>query len=279
MTELFQRTCSVTINKLKLTGHAVAFKVEKTLKPEPNSCWLEVRNLNEDHRAELEELKPKKKGDIRGIPVKIEAGYQGDEALLWLGDLRTVTSLRDGPDWVTTLESGDGEKAIQNARIHQSFGPKTPVDTALRAIVRTLGVGEGNLGQVVHRLKVNGFGKLLPHGTVLSGSASRELTDFCKSADLEWSVQDGAIQFVDRGKVLAGKAIRLSADTGMIGSPSVDNDGVLTVQSQLIPDVRVGGLLVLDADRIKGGYRIVKATWSGDTHGGDWTITMEAKRY
>jgi hypothetical protein len=288
-TALFDRAWAITVDTIKLAEHDVVFKVEKTIKAEPNTCSLSIWNLNEAQRSALEELRPPAekahladKGHaraVKGIGVRIEAGYGNSPSLIWLGDLRTVNSVKDGPDWVTALESGDGEKAWQNARVNVSYGPKTPVDTALRAMVRALGVGEGNLAQVVHKLQVAGVGKVFPRGTVISGPVSQELSDFCRSADLEWSIQDGAIQFVDRGKALAGRAVRLSPDTGMLGSPTVDPDGILTVQMLMIPDVRPGTLLVVNAARVKGNYRVEKATWAGDSAGGDWTITCEAKRF
>jgi hypothetical protein len=235
--------------------------------------------LNEDQRSALEELRPKSKKATGGIPCKIVAGYKDHTSLIWLGDLRSINSERDGPDWVTKLESGDGEKAHKNARINVSYGAKTPIDTALRAMVRALGVGEGNLAKVAAQLKLGGAGKLFSHGVVVSGNVAVKITDFARSADLEWSIQDGTIQFLNRGKALSTKAIVVSADTGMIGSPTVDNDGVLSVKLLMIPDIRPGTLLVVKAERIKGNYRIEKATWSGDTFGSDWYVECEAKRY
>lgn len=307
MGELFGRSCRITIGVSRDTESIrsfvsakaisfdsldVSFEIEKTLKSEPNKCHLKVWNLSEEHRAALEELNPPTRAGsalaknkekthraVDGIPVKIEAGYGKDLSLLWLGDLRDARSEYEKPDWVTTLESGDGEKAWQNARINVSFGPKTPVETALRAMVRALGVGEGNLSSVVQKLKIAGVGSIFPRGTVISGQVSRELTDFARSADLEWSIQNGAVQFIDRGKALASKAIKLTSGTGMIGSPTVDVDGVLKVKMQMIPDVRPGTLIVLDAARIKGNYRIEKATWTGDRAGEAWEIEVEAQRY
>lgn len=295
MTVLFDRTCEVTINTIKLVGHDLTFEIVKTLKATPNTCVLKIYNLSEEQRASLEEVngtsgkfgKKDKKAGIsgakkkvdRGIPVRIEAGYGGENSLLWLGDLRTVYSVYQKPDWVTTLESGDAEKVYKNARINVTYGPKTSIDTALRAMVRALGVGEGNLSKIVSRLKIAGAGALYPHGAVISGPVARQLTDFTRSADLEWSIQDGAIQILDRGKALAGKAINLTPDTGLIGSPTVDNNGIISAQMLMVPDVRVGGLLVVDSSRVQGSYRIIKATWSGDTSGGDWYITVEGKRY
>lgn len=281
---LFDRRWTVTVDTIEITGLDVAFKVEKTLKPQPNTCELSIWNLTREHQAQLEQLgqvsngKSKTKQATTGIPCKIEAGYKGEQSLIWLGDLRTVDTVYDDPSWVTHLTSGDGEKAWQNAKLHVSYGPKTPLETALRAMVRALGVGEGNLGKVVAKLKQAGSA-IYPTGTVISGPVSRELQAFAQSADLEVSIQDGAIQFIDRGKALGGTALLLNSDTGLIGSPTVDNEGVLTAQMLMIPGVRCGGLVTIDAARIKGTYRIEKAVWSGDTSSTDWGIEINAKRF
>jgi len=278
MTELFDRRIRVTVDTIEFTGLDAAFRIEKTLKPQPNTCELTIWNLNEEHQGQLEQLRPKEKQAIKGIPCRIEAGYVSGTSLLWLGDLRTVQTTREGPDWVTVLTSGDGEKAWKNARMHIGYGPKTSLDTALRAIVRALGVGAGNLSKVVSKLKIAGASHY-PSGAVLSGSASRQLADFARSADLEVSVQDGALQFLDKGKALSTTAVRLAPETGLIGSPTVNNEGVLSAQCLIIPDIRVGGLITIDAARVKGTYRIEKATWNGDMSGQDWSIDLEAKRY
>jgi len=290
---LFDRRVTVTVDTIEITGLDVAFKVEKTLKPLPNTCELSIWNLTQEHQSQLEQLgqvsngkdhKSKKlsastnKQATTGIGCKIEAGYKDATSLIWLGDLRTVDTVRDGADWVTHLTSGDGEKAWQNAKLHVSYGPKTPLETALRAMVRALGVGEGNLSKIVSKLKQAGSA-IFPHGTVISGPVSRELQAFAQSADLEVSIQDGAIQFVDRGKALGGTALLLSEDTGLLDSPTVDNEGVLSAKMLLIPDVRCGGLVTMDAARVKGTYRIEQAVWSGDTSSTDWYVEIKGKRY
>jgi hypothetical protein len=278
MTALWDRRITVTVDTIQFTALDCRFKVEKTLKPTPNTCELQIWNLNEEHRAQLEELTPPATNATTGIPCSIDAGYKDGTTLIWLGDLRTAETVRDGPDWVTNLSSGDGEKAWQNAKLHVSYGPKTPLDTALRAMARALGVGEGNLTKVVKNLKVAGSA-IWPTGKVISGPVSKALTDFARSADLEVSIQDGALQFLDRGAALAGTAVRLAPETGLIDSPTVDNEGVLTAKMLLIPDIRVGGLVTMDAARVKGTYRIEEATWEGDTAGDEWGITIKAKRY
>ncbi len=306
---LFDRSLAVTIDTVRFTELDATFKIERTIKHEPNTCELKVWNLNEEHRARFEQLTPSarataaglgaefatdtKKAKLqsanqkaraefikkaRGVPVQIDAGYGDYTETVWLGDMRTVHTEREKTDWLTVLESGDGEKAIQNARINVSYGPKTPADTALRAMARAMGVGEGNLSQVVAKLRL-ASAQMYPRGTVFKGSVALELTNLTRAANLEWSIQNGALQFTEQGMPLATTALRISPTTGMIGAPTVDNEGICTVKMQMMPEVYMGRLLVIDSARIKGTFRIVEGTWQGDTSGGDWTIEVKAERY
>lgn len=264
---------------LQVDKHRCYFRVEKSLKPEPNKCTLQIWNLSRDQRAQIEQMRPKK-GDVTGIPVLIEAGYEATgTSQIFLGDLRTAFSERVGPDWITTVESGDGEQAQQTARINQSFGPRTSPEVVLNAIVRTLGIGEGNVAKTLAKLRVTGVANLYEQRVTLSGRAADVLTNFTRSAGLEWSIQDGALQILDRDKVLDGFAVRLNASSGLVESPSVDPKGVLTCKMLVQPSIRVGALLVLESLTARGNYRIERAAWECDTHGRPWYVTVEAKRY
>lgn len=312
MATLKARIWSVTVGAavgglrkgLKVDGHRVSFHVQKTLKVEPNVCECTIYNLSREQRAQIEELQPKNSTTFssttgkpvakgvaqRGIPLLIEAGYK-DTGLsqIWLGDMRTVWSEYESKtgDWLTKIETGDGE-ASKRSSVAVSYGPGTSPDIALRAIVRALGVDEGNVAAAAIKLRQGGAATLLPARAVFSGSSSVALTNFCRSAGLEWSIQDGAVQILESGKSLDGKALHLTGGkvghpgtpgTGLIESPSVDPLGVLTVKFLIQPGVKVGSLLVVDSATVQGNYRIVKAVWDGDTHAQPWYITAEAHRY
>lgn len=286
MTLLFQRECRVTIGAaigniragLRVERHRCAFRVEKTNKPEPNKCALQVWGLSREQRAQIEELRPRA-GSKRGVPVLIEAGYKETGiAQIFLGDFGTVYSRHEGAEWITTIESGDGQAAKLSA-ITQSYGPQTSPDIALRAIVRALGVDEGNVAVIAARLRTTGAATLFAKRAVLSGSAYEHMTQFARSAGLEWSIQDGAVQLIDQGKVLAGFAVNLGPRSGLIGTPTIDPKGVLSCQMLIQPSVKVGSLLVLNSAAVRGNYKIERATWEGDTHGIPWYITVEGKRY
>jgi hypothetical protein len=278
MSRLFGRRWTITIDTIQVTELDMSFRCKKTIKPDPNTCELTVYNLNAVNRAHLEELRPKKDALV-GIPVKIEAGYADAQSLIWLGDLRTVETKPDGSTWVTELSSGDGEKACKKARVSQSFGPATSPDTVLRALAHAMGIGVGNLEFFAQKQLFDSLARqITSQGLVISGSAAKHLTRWAKSSNLEWSIQDGALQFTDRGKPLPGKILLLNSETGLIGTPTVDNEGLLTVTMLMIPDVLPGSLLVLDSERIKGNYRIREAEYEGDTSGQPWYITAVCER-
>ncbi len=113
----------------------------------------------------------------------------------------------------------------------------------------------------------------------LSGNCAWELTTLLKSFGKEWSIQDGMVQVLDKDAALAGTAVFLSEETGMINSPTLNSKRRKLKASMLLaPDVFPGRLMVLKSRHINGNFRIEKCTYVGDTHGDDWTIDVEAKK-
>jgi hypothetical protein len=256
----------------------VSFSIERSLKPEPNTAEIRVWNLNADHRSQLEEIKTEKTKTSTGqqVPVLIEAGYEGGYTQLFSGTMRTAFTVREGADLVTTLQSGDGEKEYNRRRINLSIAKATPNASVLQQVVKALGVGEGNLATVTPALAAVPL--LFPQGGVLSGSASQILTRITQSLGFEWSIQEGTLQILQARAPLSVSATLLSSDTGLVGAPSIDNEGVLTARCLLIPDVFPGRLLVLESERLSGNFRVEKCNYSGNTAGTEWYIDLEAKK-
>lgn len=106
------------------------------------------------------------------------------------------------------------------------------------------------------------------------------MTDLCRSAGLEWSIQDGCLQLLNIGEALStNEAIQLDSSTGLIGSPSVDSQGVLEFTTLLIPGIAPGVLVDMDSLFVKGGYRIEKVRYQGETVGQDWYAHCTAVKY
>ena len=285
--KLFGRKYRIQIRDIRIEGSLrCVFKVAKHLKPDPNTVELKIYNLTEDHRKSLENI-PERPADksladlvsdlTANNMVRIEAGYEDGMSQIYLGEVRAAHSIQDGSDSITEVTSGDGEKDLQTRRVSIPVGPKASVDTVMGLIVKALGCGEGNLSKVLGSIKLSGGAELFPKGGVIYGFAADELDALCKAAQLDWSIQDGKLLILDRGKALAGTALSLSSDTGLIGSPTVDSKGIVTAKTLLIPDLFPGRSVVFDAKSLKGGYRVEECSYSGDTHGSEWYIEIKCQ--
>lgn len=272
-TEQFRRVLILTVGTLEIVALRVTFEVEKDLSGKPNKARFDVYGLNEPHRRQLE--------SAAKVPVQCEAGYIDGTSVIFLGNLRAGASYRDAGSWVTQLSAGDGAEEVKTARANVSISPGATTDEVLRQVAERLGVKLGNLKDTFALIKKDfrAGGNLFPNGTVITGSAAREMTAICRSLGLDWTIHNGELQIQERGKTLGSEAIFLSKKTGMIGSPELDAKGVLRIDCLMQPDVFPGRLLVVEADRVKGQFRIEKTTHRGDNFGGDWTIAIEAKKY
>lgn len=285
MTALFRRVVSVavaptgssgTLGKIEqglgfaLSNLDCVFVAKKTLKSEPNTCKLQLFNLAPETRKVLET--PKK------LVLRLEAGYPDTIAQIFLGEIRSAFSKKQGADIVTEIDTGDSEKEVQKSHLSLTLGAKVPTSVALSAIVRSFGIGMGNTATVAAQLDAKGSA-FFRRGTVISGPSEQLMTDICRSADLEWSVQDGVIQILARGSALNDKAVYLSSDTGLVGSPTVDNKGLVSAVALIQPDLRPGRKVQFDTLSFRGGYRIQEVTYCGDTAGQEWYAKLTCKKY
>jgi hypothetical protein len=269
---LYRREWYVIIGDHKSVGLRLKFKVEKTLLGEPNTLDLHVYNLSADTRAKMQK---------RGVPVVLVAGYQGAAQVIFSGDAQAVDHLRDGPNWDTHIQSGDGAEVFRTAFSSHSFKAGTTWKDVAGTVAKDLGV---NVGDAVSKLGTGDFAGAIDtflQGYTAHGPAVAEFDRVMRAGGLEWSIQDGKLQIVKGRNPTAEDAILLSPKTGLIGSPdhgSPEKDGqpsLLKVRSLLQGGIRPGRAVVLESASVRGRYRAAKVTHEGDTHGGEWYTGME----
>lgn len=269
---------------LDISGLDVDFQVDKSLKPtEPNTCAIKVYDMAPASRQAL--------SGAHSLSVRLEAGYVGGISQLYFAEARSAWTTANGPTYITHIESTDTvarPTAVKRTRkapigsatgnLYRTLGPKVPLETAFRQIAQALGIGEGNLQQALSN--IHGAPITAVSGSALLGNGARRMTDICRSAGLEWSVQDGQLQLINIGQVLSTiRAVELNSGTGLIGSPSVDSQGALTLTTLLIPGIVPGVLINVDSLFVSGGYRVEKCRYVGSTRDKDWYIHMDAVRY
>lgn len=269
MTALYRRVARVTVGEVQVEALRIQFRVVKTLRPEPNTAEVSISNLSADTRRKMV---------TADVPVRIEAGYEnGGESTvgqLFLGDMRFGGHTREGADWVTKLQAGDGEKTFRGARINESFAKGVRKAKVLESVTKAMKV---DFKAAIAKFKSDGFKAGMDEfakGISLNGSASKELTKILEAAGYSWSIQDGEVQVLG-AKETVGEGVHLSPETGLVGSPESSSDGYVKVKSLLQPELRPGRLVQLDSASFKGSYRIDRAEFRGDTHGADWYAELE----
>jgi hypothetical protein len=289
---LFGRACTAQVGSLILTGGAqgfglrVAFDVKRGVKvtqgvtkPQPNTCDVKIWNLSTSHQKELEQSTVPGSGK-KVVPVIISAGYKSRSTQVFAGELRAAHTITDGADDVTELTTGDGDQALTQTRLTIALGPGATARQGIESIVKGLGVGEGNLSKAITLLQSQPLAaQLFAKGVVLKGAAADIMTDFCRSAGLDWSIQNGALQITELGQPVAGLAVLLDSDHGLIGSPTVDTTGLLSCVTEMIPDMFPGTKLSINAKHVQGGFRVLAVRTRGDTFGAEWRHEIEAVRY
>lgn len=286
MGQLFGRTCTLTLGTTQIKclqataamsaaqaaaagGLALTFRVKKNLKPEPNSVELKVWNLAPTTRQALQQAKL--------IPVQLDVGYQGENHTIYLGQLRSATSEIDGPNIVTSISSGDSEQAFAANRVKIAVPAQATPQQILGLAGNALKVGAGNLAQA-QGLATAGTGG--PART-LHGFASDVFSTLTRANGQQWSVQDGALQVLPIGKSLGSPAtaVKLSASSGMIGSPTIDNKGVVKVESLIQPGLTPGLPVIIAGIALQGAFRIEDSEYNGATWGQPWTVTLHCRKW
>lgn len=271
--KLFRRAWRVQVGTLDASTLACKFKVQRTLAMgRAGHAEIVIYGLSPEHRREIISA-PR-----RRTFVELHAGYADGMSLLFRGDLRKAVQARDGTEWSVTVTAGDGEHAIRNARVSRSFAAGTTLSTVVRAIADAMGVGVGNALDAFRGASLGAVGDTFPEGTLVHGLAAAELTRLCDSTRLTWSVQDGNLQVLPLGGALAREAIRLSADSGLVGAPEIVNRRTVNVKTLMIPGAVPGQQVVLDSAVISGVWRISEAEYVGDTHGSDWGAALVMHR-
>lgn len=274
MIELYKRDWLVRVHNLEVSGLDCSWDVVKSVKREPNTCSLRVFNLTRGQRAELSalNLKPAKAGIQAGkIRVEIEAGYETTgRSLRFRGDLRTCIHERVGSDWQTTIEGEDGGRSVLLGRIVHSFPAGTTYAAAIAQCARAMGLGIGNLAEVTGALT-----RTFVNGASFHGAASVLLAQLVRALGVTYSIQNGVLLFQRAGTALTGKAVLLTAATGLIGAPQRDASGVVKVRSLLIPDLVPGARVLLGEGDFKGLYKITRTADTCETYGQPWYVDCE----
>jgi len=209
--------------------------------------------------------------------VEVHAGYGDDVQRIFRGDIITIKPhVRDGLDYYTEIELGDGFVALQEQWMAATMGVgETPLNIiAFTGALISAGSDDGKIRAAIALVAPNAITAKLNNQWVGQGrpiDAISEVADFLK---LTWWVRDGQIEFVERGKYLRDFAVALDADRSLISTSVTDDGRYRAFECILAPQVHPGRAVQI-TDEFGKVYktRVLETKISGDTHGDTWRIS------
>ncbi len=277
----YDRQAQVEIGKsaaliaLRIEGLRVTFDVQKDLKTSANQARIGVYNLSAATRGRIRELTD---------TVTLRAGYV-DESLkeVFHGDIVTVSHVREGADIVTRIVANDGGTAIRGSFASVSYAEGASLKRILTDIVTAMGLPIKYLDSFDDQQFLQGF--------AFAGRARTALDKVTARAGLEWSIQGGQLKILKRGGTDNPRNIAvpvISPQHGLIGSPErldrLTDDPTAEkkppgwkLKSLLQAAVEPGGKVGFTSaeEPTAKAYRVQSIQHKGDTHGDDWTSTIE----
>lgn len=239
----------------------IAFDVSKSISSQANSATIKIWNLAESSRNAIgKELDN----------ITLEAGYMppsgGDNVgTIFRGQMRDVEHTREGPDIITTLSCGDGDKAFRRATISKTYPAGTKVEDVVEGIYDELekeGVARGEW-----RFPDGAPPYRRPYS--MCGSCKRELDTIGRGRGFLWSVQNGVMEVIPADGFIGGLVL-ITPQTGMMDVPTLTDNGV-KVSCLLNAEIRPGRRVRIESEVLEmnaegGVYRVAEAIYSGGNH-------------
>lgn len=273
---LYDRTASVIVRsdgvETTIRGVRIAFDCLKSSDQTKNTATIRIWNLAQATRDKI---------DKQGASITLLAGYvqAGGEETLFVGDVVRANQRYVSPDWITEIELKDGNNAVKQSRLSESFKEGTTLETVIKTLTKDMGLPIKELSGIPS--------EQFSQGLSVTGPTADTLDKLASSYNLEWSIQDNEIQIVKEYTANSDTVIILDESSGLLGSPeSIQSEGAklegaqtktkqLKVLSLLIPKISPARTLDIQSLQVSGLFRVKTVQHAGDTHSGDWKSTSE----
>lgn len=290
----FDRTYRLVIGKKGQDKNAIvieppmriSFDVEKDVDPEPNEHSIKIYNLSPVTRQAVE------KQDMRCV---LYAGYEQEQntTLLCSGDIAYAYSYKEGANWITELFVLDGLIEIRDTVVSLGYASGVNSSLILNDIAKAMGLKLIAANSLAERRWENGFS--------FYGAARTALNKIVAGTGLEWSVQNGELQVVNKYNVTKRQGVVLAVDSGLIGSPERTREAAKSksadekdkknnkqkkqslpkqsqdgwnVRSLLLPQINPADKVKLEGLTVSGWFRAETVKHIGDSHQGDWLTEL-----
>lgn len=237
---------------LDLSKLRCVFSIEKKDTVTPNTGVFIIYNATKNTIASLQK-------DFKKLIVN--GGYESNNGLLFNGNIKGFEVGRDKLDTFIKLSCGDGDKAFNYTVINTTLAKGANADSIYQEASSSLGLNTNYKSELKS--------EPLPRGKVLYGRPQEFLKELAFNNNSSFSIQDGEILFLNKSDVLPSQAVLINSNNGMIGSPSLTDNGVQCV-CLINPLLKVGVKVQIESEFLNGQFRIIEVKHHGDTQGNEF---------
>ena len=238
------------------------FEYLKNVKSTSNTLVVRVYGtLKEDSESAL----------TRADSLQLEAGTGASYGVIFRGDVVDGFQTNgDRPYMQLTALDGD---AFYNGFLSASVGRGESLAglASICAARCSSPVTVGKISPVAAQTR-------LPRGCVLFGQAADIMDTLARQINGTWFVNDGRLYLLTEADMQFGGVIDIDAGGDLVGVPVVDAWSV-TFGHHIDSRISLGAAVRFsNADAAVGVFRVVSISGIGDTHDGDWKMTVYALR-
>lgn len=221
---------------LDLSAMHIKFRVEGMSFDRPKTAVIHVYNLAASTQGTI-------KKEFQA--VMLQAGYEnGAYGIIFQGTIKRIRTGRESAvDTFLEIMAADGDLAFNRSFVNKTLAAGSTQQQKAQVGVDAAKASGGITGSDLTALQ--GTGGIIPRGQVLFGLAPALLNDVAKTTNTSWFVEDGVLKFVSNTGYLAGQAVVLNSQTGMVGIPEATNNGI-EVAALLNPNIKIGTRVQID---------------------------------
>lgn len=255
------------IRKLRAWGGDLrivwSYQADRELRP--NAVDVSIYNLSAESRAILDAF------DAEGaeLLLVLQAGTEADGLRdIAVADIVDVEHTRKGPDWITSIEAGEGERVYTDAHLSVSLLPGATVDQILTTVTSVY----AEAGITLDRSRLESLPQVQRlRGFSYEGPASDGIEALARELGIKATSQLGKLVLSTDVPTAAVRSVVLSPDTGLVGTPKrtkSKRDGLRwEVEALFRLAIQVGDVVAVKSTAWTGTGIVDELEASGDTHG------------
>lgn len=257
-------------NTKHIQGLACDVTIEKVGLPSKNTATIDIFNLKQSDIEKITTTSPRKldvKRNIVTVRAYEEGGFPGE---VFQGEIFLAYGTYDSADLGVHIEAITG--VYPSLKVSRPFTHEGEID-AIKVIEKYVNEMEGYTFE-----KHPSITPKFIRDPVVNGSPIDKIEELSRMVNVQVIIDDMIVKVLPWNEALQGKAVKVSAKTGMIGYPAFNSNGI-NVFHEYRPHFIQGGMIEVESivPKASGQWKIVKMTHQLQSFGAgpNWKTYME----